>query len=112
MTQQTQETLGEDIIQDEGEGMEQVKLRQEYYGPVFLTSFIVSGGASIFYVDDPNKLPEHAVAVRVPPYEQALASMLSGAMHAGKPVSVVPGHRWHLGQNKIAWTIWKAKNEY
>jgi hypothetical protein len=110
MTQPTQESLGEHIIQDEG--MENSKIKQEYFGPVFLINYIVSGGASYFYVDDPTKLPENAIAVRVPPHEPTLASMISSAMLAGKAVSVSPGHRWHMGAGKIAWTIWRAKIEF
>lgn len=83
--------------------------RQEYYGPVFLTQYSVDKGASYFWVDDPNKLPEKAVAARVPLDKTALTNLMVSAWQTGKKVMVAPGHRWWLPGGKLAWTIWAAK---
>jgi hypothetical protein len=53
--------------------------RQDYFGPVLLTKYAVDNQGSYFWVDDPNKLPEKAVAVRVPPHKPTLASFMVSA---------------------------------
>jgi hypothetical protein len=110
MSPHIDESIGEHIIQDEG--MENMEARQEYYGPVFLTEYVVSNGDSYFWVDDPSKLPENAIAVRVPDHKPVLANMLTTAGLNGKPVSISHTHRWNMGEGKIAWTIWRAKIEF
>jgi len=102
---------GGEIIQDEQAPKMEARY-QEYYGPVFLDSYTADNQGSYFYVDDPGKLPERAVAVRVPPHLPAIASLLATAFNGGQKVLVAPGHRWWLGQNKLAWTIWAAKISY
>lgn len=85
--------------------------RQDYFGPVLLTKYSVDNQGSYFWVDDPNKLPEKAVAVRVPPHKPTLASLMVSAYNGGKKVMVAPGHRWWLPGPELAWTIWAAKIE-
>jgi len=81
----------------------------QFYGPVKLISWQADGQGSYFWVDDPNKLPERAIAVRVPLSEQSLLQLLQHAFQSGTRVEVAPGHRWWLGQNQLAWTIYAAK---
>lgn len=102
---------GEEIIQDE-QAPKLRSQRKEFYGPVFIDSYTADSQGSYFYVDDPAKLPERAIAVRVPPHLPAVASLLATAFNGGQKVLVAPGHRWWLGQNKLAWTIYKAKISY
>jgi hypothetical protein len=83
--------------------------QQDYFGPVLLTKYAVDNQGSYFWVDDPNKLPEKAVAVRVPPHKPTLASFMVSAYNGGKKVMVAPGHRWWLPGPELAWTIWAAK---
>ena len=85
--------------------------RQQYFGPVLLTKYAVDNGAHYFWVDDPNKLPEKAVAVRVPLFKPDLANLMQSAYNGGKKVKVAPGHRWWLEGGKLAWTIWSAMIE-
>lgn len=96
-----------DRVQDEGAS--EARERADFYGPVFLTSYEADGQGSYFWVDKPEKLPENAVAVRVPTDKPSLLSILSTAFNGGKPVMVAPGHRWWLSGGKLAWTIWAAK---
>ena len=83
--------------------------RTQYYGPVLITNYSADNKGSYYYVDDPTKLPENAIAVRVPPSQAALASLMTSAFMNGKGVHVAPSHRWWLGNNKLAWTIYAAK---
>lgn len=85
--------------------------RQDYFGPVLLTKYAVDKGAHYFWVDDPKKLPEGAVAARVPLFETDLANLMLSAYNGGKKVKVAPGHRWWLEGGKLAWTIWAAMIE-
>jgi hypothetical protein len=62
-----------------------------------------------FWVDDPKKLPENAVAVRVPLFKTDLANLMLLAYNGRKKVEVAPGHRWWLPGPELAWTIWAAK---
>ena len=81
----------------------------DFYGPVLLTRYEVNPQGSIFYVNDPAKLPERAVAVRVAPQDTTLLNLMTFAYSSGKAVMVAPANRWWLGNNILAWTIWAAK---
>jgi hypothetical protein len=81
----------------------------DFFGPVSLISYEANAGGSIFYVDNPDKLPERAVAARVAIQDTALMNLMTLAYSSHKPVLVAPANRWWLGQNKLAWTIWAAK---
>lgn len=85
--------------------------RQDYFGPVLLTKYAVDKAAHFFWVDDPNKLPEKAVAVRVIIEKTALANLMLSAYNGRKKVKVAPGHRYWLEGGKLAWTIWAAMIE-
>ncbi|MBW1779867.1 MAG: hypothetical protein JRL30_03925 [Deltaproteobacteria bacterium] len=85
---------------------------ESYYGPVFLETYSVNSSGSFYYVSDPQKLPEKAIAVRVPTYNASLTSLMTSAFMNGKPVLVAPSQRWWLGPNKLAWTIRAAKIVY
>ncbi|UCH97801.1 MAG: hypothetical protein JSV88_13370 [Candidatus Aminicenantes bacterium] len=85
--------------------------RQDYFGPVLLTKYAVDKAAHFFWVDDPDKLPEKAVAARVILEKTALANLMLSAYQGGKKVSVAPGHRYWLEGGKLAWTIWAARIE-
>ena len=93
--------LPSDAVVNEGRG--------EYYGPVFIDTYSADNQGNYYYVDDPSKLPENAIAVRVPPHQAALTSLMTSAFTNGKGVYVAPSHRWWLGNNKLAWTIYAAK---
>lgn len=86
--------------------------RAEFYGPFFLTGIQIEPSGTIYFVDKPGLLPESAVAARVAYYEDDLKALMSNAFYSGKPVLVAPGHRWHLDQVKIAWTIYAAQMVY
>ena len=76
--------------------------RAPWYGPVFLESYAVDHTGSYYFVSDPKKLPENAIAVRVPPHQPAIASLMTSAFMNGKSVSVIVSHRWWLGSGKLA----------
>jgi len=86
--------------------------RSQYYGPVFIETYSADNQGNYYYVNDPTKLPENAIAVRVPPHQAALTSLMTSAFMNGKGVYVAPSHRWWLGNNKLAWTIYAAKFDY
>jgi hypothetical protein len=85
--------------------------RQDYFGPVLLTKYSVDKAAHFFWVNDPKKLPENAVAVRVIIEKTSLANLMRSAYQGGKQVKVAPGHRYWLEGGKLAWTIWAAMIE-
>ncbi len=113
MAQIAQEERRDEIIQEEGT-LDGVLARRshEFYGPIHMERAEVDNQGSYFYVDDPTKLPERAIAIRVPPNEPVLATMLSSAFYGGKSIRVAPANRWWLGEDKLAWTIHSAKIDY
>ncbi|MDZ7696437.1 MAG: hypothetical protein U5R49_05740 [Deltaproteobacteria bacterium] len=82
-----------------------------YHGPLVLTSYAVDNNGSYYYVKDPSNLPENAIAVRVPPHKPTLAAFMTNAYMNKTSVSVAISHRWWLGPDKLAWTIYAAKLE-
>ncbi len=93
------------VVSDEESAQE----RTTYHGPLTLKSYAVDNNGSYYYVEDPSNLPENAVAVRVPTHKPTLASFMTNAYMNGKKVLVVISHRWWLGPNELAWTIYAAK---
>jgi len=86
--------------------------RTTYHGPVFLERYSADHNGSYFFVSDPKKLPENAVALRVPSHEPALASLMISAFNSGKQVLVAVSNRWTLASGDLAWTIYAAKFAY
>jgi hypothetical protein len=100
MTQQSQEKPGKDSS------------RPEYYGPMFLKSHETNNDGSIYDVDASGILPQNVVAVMARKTNPDLVSLLTGAMHDGKAVSVAPSGKYWVEPGKLGWEIYKAKIEY
>jgi hypothetical protein len=86
-----------------------VSERAVYYGPVQLISYeFRECHGHIYMVDDPKRLPEEAVGVRVPG-ESKLQPFLFHAFTAKMPIQVAPAHRYWWDGGKLLWTIHAAK---
>lgn len=80
-----------------------------YKGPVKLVSYEYREcHGHVYMVDDPGKLPENAVGVRVP-NEHQLQQFLFYAYTKGIKIYVAPGHRYWWEGGKLLWTIHAAK---
>ena len=80
-----------------------------YHGPVKLISYeFRECHGHIYMVDDPSKLPENAVGVRVRADSQ-LQPFLFHAYTTRTPIHVAPGHRYWWEGGKLLWTIHAAK---
>jgi hypothetical protein len=83
--------------------------RALYYGPVKLVSYeFRECHGHIYTVDEPKKLPEDAVGVRVPGGSE-LQAFLFHAFKAGMPIQVAPAHRYWWEGGTLLWTIHAAK---
>ena len=101
------------MADQQGIGMErmgaEVADRAIYYGPVVLVSYeFRECHGHIYMVDDPKKLPEDAVGVRVPGGSE-LQPFLFHAFTTGLPIQVAPAHRYWWEGGTLLWTIHAAK---
>ena len=101
------------MTDQKGIGMErmgaEVVDRAIYYGPVKLVSYeFRECHGHIYMVDDPKKLPEDAVGVRIPG-ESQLQGFLFHAFTTGMPIHVAPAHRYWWEGGALLWTIHAAK---
>jgi len=87
----------------------EVSERATYFGPVKLEGYeFREGHGHIYTVDDPKKLPENAIGVRVPAGSD-LQSFLFHAYTAKLPIHVAPAHRYWWEGGALLWTIHAAK---
>ena len=83
--------------------------RSQYYGPVTLVSYEYrEPHGHIYMVNDPNKLPERAVGVRIPS-NSPLQQFLFDSYKSKRPIYVAPAHRYWWEGGKLLWTIFGAK---
>jgi hypothetical protein len=78
------------------------------YGPVTLVQYLADGQGAppghLFWVNDPSKLPENAVGVRVR-IDSPFVTGLFYAFDKKEPIMVVPWSRWSGPDGKLFWTI-------
>ena len=80
-----------------------------YHGPVKLISYeFRECHGHIYMVDDPKKLPEEAIGVRVPGGSE-LQAFLFHALTTGMPIQVAPSRRYWWEGGTLLWTIHAAK---
>jgi hypothetical protein len=80
------------------------------YGPVILVSYeFRECHGHIYMVDDPSKLPENVVGVRVPGGSD-LQPFLFHAFTTRMPIHVAPAHRYWWEGGALLWTIHAAKS--
>ncbi len=75
-----------------------------YNGPVLFISYLADVGNHYFFVNDPSKLPEKAVGVRVPADSPLQAAMFY-AFDKKVPAMVSPANRWSGPDGKLFWSI-------
>jgi len=87
----------------------EVAERAVYYGPVTLVSYeFRECHGHIYKVDDPKKLPEEAVGVRVPGGSE-LQGFAFLAFTSKMPIQVAPSQRYWWEGGELLWTIHAAK---
>ncbi len=89
-------------------GAEEVE-RAVFYGPVKLVSYeFRECHGHIYMIDDPKKLPEEAVGVRVPGGSE-LQGFLFLTFTSKMLIYVAPAHRYWWEGGTLLWTIHAAK---
>jgi len=87
----------------------EVSERATYFGPVKLEGYeFRECHGHIYTVDEPKKLPENAIGVRVPA-GSGLQDFLFHAYTAKLPIHVAPAHRYWWEGGALLWTIHAAK---
>jgi len=87
----------------------EVTERAVYYGPVTLVSYeFRECHGHIYRVDNPKKLPEEAVGVRVPGGSE-LQGFAFLAFTSEMPIQVAPSQRYWWEGGELLWTIHAAK---
>ena len=80
-----------------------------YYGPVKLVSYEYRPcHGHIYMVNDPNKLPEKAVGVRVP-LDSQMRQFLFYAFTSKIDIDVAPANRYWWTGGTLLWTLQSAK---
>jgi len=84
--------------------------RAVYYGPVKLVGYeFRECHGHIYRVDDPKKLPEEAVGVRVPGGSE-LQGFLFHSYTTQRTIHVAPAQRYWWEGGSLLWTIHAAKS--
>ncbi|GEM_PF-4515503 len=100
--------MGQGYVGMERMGAEVAK-RAVYYGALKLVGYeFRECHGHVYMVDDPEKLPETAVGVRVPSGSE-LQPFLFHVFTTDKLVYVAPAQRYWWEDGKLLWTIHAAK---
>ncbi|MDQ1352620.1 MAG: hypothetical protein QG657_2926 [Acidobacteriota bacterium] len=83
------------------------------YGPFFLKSVLLVRTGTVYYVDDPGKLPQKlGVAIYVRREDTLLESYLTNAFFNGKSVRIATSSWFNLDNNDTCWAVFQARIDF